>query len=379
MILTTLSFYSRSLLSFSLPQQLNFYAFRKIKYADTIRIDPKLEAETANYWRFRHEKFQRGKPELLGEIKRMNGQKQSSSTPKTPPAVKETLQENSALKTEVSHLKERVEAMTKNIDDLTSMVQKVTLVAAQPQQQGEHVVNHNNKRFKQETPLKTVPQQPQVATPSPVLPDPALSATPASIPEGATMDLEDASFFMPPSLPSPMPVDRTISNTSDLSDDGFVDQLFTAFKTEEVFDFENETESFSSSLPPTLKNKNTPRPELMERLGDALANLPRDIQELIVDRLIQAITSPKEIQDNISAANCLKENMAIAPKPSGGKALPSAVPLEKKMTSEEQKPMGLPLAAATLAALLSQYGGENNTKPSAANKDHKALLIPVHA
>jgi heat shock transcription factor 2 len=56
-------------------QQLNFYAFRKIKYADTIRIDPKLEAATANYCRFRHKPFLRGNPELLGEIKRMNGQK----------------------------------------------------------------------------------------------------------------------------------------------------------------------------------------------------------------------------------------------------------------------------------------------------------------
>jgi hypothetical protein len=59
----------------SFVRQLNFYSFRKIKYADTIRIDPQLEAETANYWRFRHEKFQKGKPELLIEIKRMTGQK----------------------------------------------------------------------------------------------------------------------------------------------------------------------------------------------------------------------------------------------------------------------------------------------------------------
>ena len=62
-------------------QQLNFYQFRKIKYVDSIRIDPKLEAETANYWRFRHEYFQRGRPDLLSEIKRLNGTKVTLPTP----------------------------------------------------------------------------------------------------------------------------------------------------------------------------------------------------------------------------------------------------------------------------------------------------------
>jgi hypothetical protein len=90
--------------------------------------------------------------------------------------------------------------------------------------------------------------------------------------------------------------------------------------------------------------------------------------------LIQAITSPKEIQDNISAANCLKENVATR---NGGKALPSAVPSQPcSLKKQEEQPMGLPLAAATLAALLAQYGGD--TKPSVA-KDHRALLVPVHA
>ena len=56
----------------SFVRQLNFYSFRKIK-DDALRIDIEEEKKTAQYWRFRHDKFQRGKPELLLEMKRMAG------------------------------------------------------------------------------------------------------------------------------------------------------------------------------------------------------------------------------------------------------------------------------------------------------------------
>lgn len=351
-------------------QQLNFYAFRKIKYVDTIRIDPKLEAETANYWRFRHEKFQRGKPELLGEIKRMNGQKQQqkSREKETTSANNLSEKENTALKSEVSSLKQRIEAMTKNIDELTSMVQKVTLVAQQPpqQQQEQEAVNSNNKRTKVE----------EAKPLSPILPDKAVSSVPAQT-SATPMDMEV--YPMPPSIPSPMRVnERTATTSSELSDEGFVDQLFTAFKTED-FDFDE-----SESLPPVERETNHPRPELMGRLSDALSVLPRDIQEMIVERLIQAITSPKEIQDSIATVNTLKETTIAVPR-GGGKALPSAVPQLPRTQAEQpqQVPqMGLNLAAATLAALLQQFGDAKTPEAVAAaagKETHKSLLIPVHA
>ena len=354
---------------------MNFYAFRKIKYADTIRIDPKLEAETANYWRFRHEKFQRGKPELLSEIKRMNGQKQQQQSGKTEstntvsttssaPIQPNADKENTALKSEVSNLKKRIEDMTKNIDVLTSMVQKVTLNAAQPQQhpikvqqliQQETVDPATHKRKKLLEPLSELP-----------LPDEMLS-------DSKAMDLSED--VTPPSIPSPMHVseDREVSNTSELSDDGFVDQLFTAFKTEE-FEFD-ETESVLPINDKVMDNR--PRPELMEKLSDALSLLPRDIQEMIVDRLIEAITSPKQIQESIFASKCLDTI-----KGTGAKALlPSTVPQspEYKDQEEASKNPSIPLAAATLAALLSQYG-QVQKGGKQQQQAHKTLpVIPVHA
>lgn len=339
---------------------MNFYAFRKIKYADTIRIDAQLEAETANYWRFRHEKFQRGKPEQLAEIKRMNGQKQQQKKDSTPQPSPE--KENSALKSEVSSLKQRIEAMTKNIDELSSLVQKVTLATKVTQAE---TVNENNKRTKVED--EPLPDTTESTT------DLTLASSREISPEVEKAPMELDTFPLPPSIPSPMPpVDRTATSTSELSDDGFVDQLFTAFKTED-FDFD-ESESVPST---SAGDSNRPRPELMNRLGDALAVLPRDIQELIVDRLIQAITSPKEIQENISAVNALKQvdkekvvNATTTPVQVSTPAI--VIPKDPKQVANLQ------LAAATLAALLSQCGGETK-QPKDSHSSNKTLLIPVHA
>jgi len=361
----------------SFVRQLNFYAFRKIKYADTIRIDPKLEAETANYWRFRHEKFQRGKPELLGEIKRMNGQKQQQKkdTSAVPAASAAAEKENSALKSEVSNLKQRIEAMTKNIDDLTSLVQKVTLATQTPPPVEK--VNSNNKRAKVED--SPIPD-------APVSTAPLVAATPehSSFESSSSDAMEVDAFALPPSIPSPMPVmDRPATSGSELSDEGFVDQLFTAFKTED-FDFdESETLPTNANSNTAVKTEeiekepNRPRPELMNKLSDALSVLPRDIQELIVDRLIQAITSPKEIQDNISAANALKQvDKKDVNQKNTVTSASSILPVAP--TKDPKQIANLQLAAATLAALLSQCGGENK-QPKDAHSGNKTLLIPVHA
>jgi heat shock transcription factor 2 len=307
----------------------------------------------------------------------MNGQKQQQAqqqqskpniaSSSSVVSVSENKKENSNLKSEVSTLKQRIEDMTKNIDQLTTMVQKVTVSAHQSQQQLQQQpvtppVDSANKRKKVESPVYDLP-----------VPDQMLSSAQIT----TAMDIDD--IVLPPSIPSPMPLEAEFSSTSELSDESFVNHLFTAFKTEDFFDDMEESVD--------AKKKNRPRPELMERLGDALAMLPRDIQELIVDRLIQAITSPKQIQEHISAVKCLDK----VKTDTGGKALlPSPVPQSPEHSEEEedeeeqdelakhQQKVGLPLAAATLAALLSQYGGELDSKQS--NQAHKTLpVIPVHA
>lgn len=165
-------------------------------------------------------------------------------------------------------------------------------------------------------------------------------------------------------------------------------------------DFSDEDKTaWKTSVSPettTLSNPNNrPSVELMGRLSDALSMLPRDIQEMIVDRLIEAITVPREIQESIQVAHALEEVMARPMSvPQSPKHEPVGVSMgddDSSFLAETSSP-ALPLAAATLAALLERYGkghhhdDEDHQVAAAAeamknSKDatQKSLLIPVHA
>jgi HSF-type DNA-binding len=400
----------------SFVRQLNFYSFRKIRYNDDVRIDPQKEAETANYWRFYHPKFQKGHPEWLMEIKRMPSQPKSASPAKpgmhqTGMATTESSSdaENIQLKTEVTSLKERIEAMTRNIDQLTNMVQQVTLNQEEEKTTKEMLLFHKRP--------KVVTEEQDVAFPDVALSIPSgendISMDVAEVKEQAE---EDAPALlgsgMPPALPSParigtLPPLRETSGTSEFSD-GFVDQLFSTFNGTSGSDLDfidDENTSWAAAVSPettSLSNpSNRPSAELMNRLSDALSMLPRDIQEMIVDRLIEAITAPKEVQESIQVAHALEEVMGGRPNsvPQSPKHEPAAS-LDAMDEDDshavgdlEESSRALPLAAATLAALLEQYGkghhhhhheDEQVAAAAAAMKkskdaSQKSLLIPVHA
>lgn len=397
----------------SFVRQLNFYAFRKIRYNDDVRIDAEQEALTANYWRFYHPKFQQGHPEWLTDIKR-SGSHPKPCSPSTSKAANTNSSdvENMQLKTEVTSLKERIEAMTKNIDQLTNMVQKVTL-----NQEEEKNNNNNDDAMLFHKRPKVITEEGQ----DDAFPDVAFSIPSAASANDTSMEIvdneqdgkekeDDISVFtesgMPPTIPSParintLPPLRETSGSSNFSD-GFVEQLFSTFQgaTEGDMDFSDEDKTaWKTSVSPettTLSNPNNrPSVELMGRLSDALSMLPRDIQEMIVDRLIEAITVPREIQESIQVAHALEEVMARPMSvPQSPKHEPVGVSMgddDSSFLAETSSP-ALPLAAATLAALLERYGkghhhdDEDHQVAAAAeamknSKDatQKSLLIPVHA
>jgi len=428
----------------SFVRQLNFYAFRKIKTNDSIRIDAALEAATANYWRFFHPKFQRGKPDWLQEIKR------SSSTPRgagiakkgivsgktaTPDAAPSSApvlgKENSELKTEVTSLKERIEAMNKNIDMLTTMVQNVSMAQkAKTDEESTSEVNENNKRVK--TALQTPARVPDEISSSIEVPDTAPSM-PSPVSVAATNTIPPSNPLKANNIRHTDLFLRETSQTSDISDEGFVDTLFTAFKGDEdsddvmgdVIDLaagpDVDTDSMKLIDSPWLNssplsdsilddvegvNDNRPRSELMNQLSDALSLLPQEIQELIVDRLIQAITSPKEIRESLQVTEALRDVVSsVTSTNTTTDYLPTSVPQSPRhvasscddlaMMSDDDRSTAaasvvpaatpspksvpnpsLPLAAATLAALLSQYGKEPQC--AAAVVAATNVLIPVH-
>lgn len=351
----------------SFVRQLNFYGFRKIKYADTIKIDAKLEAETANFWRFRHEKFIRGKPELLIDIKRSNGH-QAGAVKKTIPDAVKSKEEASVLQDEVTTLKQRIEAMTKNIDELTSLVEKVSLkqdgIAGPESQVG-------TKRKKVSTVME-----------NDIQPDAPISSSNAM--EIEDLSLDNASF--PPLPPAEVPSRSSSTESSKLTDDDFVDQLFNQFGDDDndmVGLLEEPKTAVKTESPAATEdtNDNSPDPKLMKKLSGALALLPREMQEMIVERLVANIMGTESIEKNVKAASALSDASKTTKSATDGKVTPTPVPaspsLESRPAPEQQAKVPLSLAAATLAALLGQY-----TTVKGKNGDlHKSLppVIPIHA
>ena len=416
-------------------QQLNFYSFRKIKYGDSIRIDLETEKRTANYWRFKHENFRQGRPDLLSDIKRMNGKNATVDAPNTasslvPSAVPSSVLSSSttkvvpnyvsssvsgppvqvAEKSEVLKLKKRIDEMTKNIDKLTEMVQKVTL-----HQQTE--VDHEDQSAAQPgSKRKKTPQQSdfesrnaEVAFPDLPMPDEAFSTSMMDIDELISPEaVSSAAEFLPAPLSAPL--SRETSSSTDVD---FVDHLFTAFhEDEEVLDWfasqnknsENSVNDLDEFLVSnTDQTNNRPNPELMQRLSDALQLLPRDVQELIVNRLIEAITSSEgftvpPIEVATLATTSVTPAKIVTPQAVEPSKVVEMVPPKKAAYIASSKSLPeqqiQPLAAATLAALLHHYSNQikvgsqqqqqqqqqDDTATAESKKNIKTLpVIQVHA
>jgi len=347
----------------SFVRQLNFYSFRKIKYVDTIRIDPKLEAETANYWRFRHEHFRRGRPDLLTEIKRMNGQKKEDKKDD-----KKVTTQSGPVNAEVAALKKRIDDMTKNIDALTAMVSKVNLKQEQQEvSDASAFIGAKRKKSEFELPMATpmITEQPAAAP----RPDDMLSNM--ELEEFASMPLPDpmplSNPEVPPGVSTGVSMGREMSEgqSSAISDTDFVNQLFTAF--EDGAD-EGLLQLNSESAPPKEEEPTTPNPDpqLMRRLGDALAVLPREMQEALVDRLVTQITSTDFVAGCVQQAAKVEgvtEHSVVAPQPPKTEDLAAAAPL----------------AAATFAALLHHYTTQVQGKSMKQISPNTLPIIPAHA
>jgi len=94
----------------SFVRQLNFYGFRKIKN-DPIKLSDERNNIESKWWKFKHEKFLKGRPDLLSEIRKSN-QNQNVD-----------LEEVGKLKEEVRNLKDVIRVMRAEMDALTGVVQ----------------------------------------------------------------------------------------------------------------------------------------------------------------------------------------------------------------------------------------------------------------
>lgn len=382
----------------SFVRQLNFYGFRKIKFADTIRINTALEQKTANFWRFRHDSFKRGREDLLVEIKRSNSTRPSNSTSdgraktktKQPPVKKQEEKKKEdvvELKNELDTLKSRIAQMTNNIDELTSLVHTVTL----KEKTNNSKVSANVDSDPVDNSASVGNKRKKVQGPGPVdmVVDEVMSSASAPAPRAtATASQLDDMAFNPsaifPSAPALHPEDQVAVPDSD---EAFVDELFNAFGDDMGIIPDSITSTCTALVSPVFvspvqtpikeEEKPTPNPKapdgkMMNNLSDALTVLPKDIQELLVNRLISTITSSDALRSHLDSLDSVVAEKIVAEKKETKESTKRCIPIE------HNPDMALPLAAATLTALMTQF--------SVAMKDKKnpvltksPPLIPIHA
>jgi heat shock transcription factor 2 len=411
----------------SFVRQLNFYGFKKVKYNDTLRIDEKLEAETANYCGFKHEKFQRGREDLLIEIKRTQSKESSTASVSNASGVdhaastKLGTSEVVELRSELKVLKDRIAKMNTNIDELANMVQNVSLhpteeSSAEKKRPDEQLsfddvyldgIQCGQKRKNDITEYENEYDMEMHLMEELSSSTDSTLAISGDLDQDSSQD-EDAYCVCRGPYKGFMigcdscndwfhgscigiteedgeKLDKFVcarcsiqesNDTDDMQVDSteeqFVNDLFHSFDSD-ISDSEHSScqavhEKYSSSVqtavatPEKIPDRDTicnaPDQKLMCKLTDALASLPKNTQETLVNRIINTIT--KAQKDSASKSS------------------------EQKRPNEIKKPLDhinnesdLPIAAATLSALITQC--------SAAMKDRTLMkqkslpVIPMHA
>mmetsp|Transcript_10399 Transcript_10399/g.20928 ORF Transcript_10399/g.20928 Transcript_10399/m.20928 type:complete len:465 (+) Transcript_10399:303-1697(+) len=323
----------------SFVRQLNFYGFRKVKN-ERVRIDEELEAAECNHWRFRHEKFRRGRPDLLKEIK------------KTSHAVAEK-EDVDSLKKEVKELRSRLSDMSDDVTRLTSLVETLMV-----NNSGGMSLGHRG-----DPPIKNKKRR---------LSTDGLSVRREDnniVSDGGRMTptaLEYQPGAMEPLKPQDRQRDMSMSSLASLGslDQAVTDGLLNDYLVDldEIMNAENEhqAQQLGAAVPdmavshqepstPTSGSSLSIKPELVKKLHDALALLPPALQETFVERLVNCIVAPNRFSDHVEAVSTLAERAAadVTNSGNGGNSM--------GVDGTDASKSIVPTAAAALGAYLNHY------------------------
>jgi hypothetical protein len=344
----------------SFVRQLNFYGFRKIK-SDPLRIKDAEANEESRYWKFHHEKFQRGRPDLLAEIRKSNHNESADK------------QEVEHLKNEVSHLKDRLSNMSRDMEKLTTIVSNFMQTQQLQQAYVPEVATKKMKMSKKLTHPSPV-RSGKVSSGPMDFSEPTHYATSGlmdvgqptlnPLPVGSMIDSTAAleSEFMGDSMMNALSLDPyvsgTIENCKPLSrensggatsftpqDEEILTSLFSLDHSDEINILENGgVPDMSLSMPSATNLSVNVDPALVQQLRDAVSKLPAAMQKLFVDRIVATIAEPEGFRNQVEAMTSLATSAA-------GEA-------KKRLIAagvSPEDPKCVQLASAVLGAYLSRY------------------------
>jgi len=329
----------------SFVRQLNFYGFRKIKN-DSVRIHED-DDEQNKFWRFKHEFFLRGRPDLLKEIRKSS-------------------QINAADQQEVDKLKEEVHYLKGEVGKLSSIVQQMAHTIRQLNGGEQHPAPtmsapsyepvQKKRRFDAENVLSMPVNQTYSLDgcdeqhPGVELLDPMVS--------DADLLVEDFPVFQPVNKPQRCESADLVEDMFDfVQDEGKVDVVNSLAPDQVNSSCLNRSVSYNGSDESVSQDQNKVDPKLSEKLNNALSMLPKTLQETFVERMVDTIANPESYQKHVDAVSVLATAAAI------------------EAENHEQQPAStnanaVPIAAAALGAFLTKYGNAMEGNVSAGGDVH---------
>jgi len=358
----------------SFVRQLNFYGFRKIK-TDPIRIRDQDSGAEAKYWRFRHEKFLRGRPDLLSEIKKSN---------QIEPAEK---QEVDALKNEVIELKLQLATMSKNMEQLAALVGSMMKNQEEQQKQADRFVKDSTSKKRRIS--VSVPNQQMsiskamspLSVKSHVIDNSVTNIKPfsvTSLPDASTANDSDlytevpgiplppASPFITNDFPKENSMGSLVGSLSEYDEDLLATLLALDDDSQNLLDnskTETEVPDTTMSLPHSKSMQDEQvDAKLVEQLRHSLKNLPKNLQELFVERLVNVIASPESFQNQVEAVSALAHAAAEEAKTPLDSTTNDTNMAQNDFDGNDcnNNRQSVDMATAALGSFLARYGANLN-------------------
>jgi hypothetical protein len=336
----------------SFVRQLNFYGFRKIK-SDPIRIRDAPPNEESRYWKFKHEKFQQGRPELLTEIKKAS---------QTESAEKQEIED---LKSEVNTLRE---ALSITMDDVNKLK---TLLGSVMKTQPKAMFTAETVSKKRKLDYTQFSQDILEPVPFADFNNSNNNMTRAGIPDEShgsdalythqVMPQTDALGPPPLSASAHRP---SYANAAPAPFSAQDDAIFSSLLSMDTLEEKKpENNSYMPSMAKPMNNY--VQPDLLERVRCSLANLPHSMQILFVDRIVNAIGDPEGMERQADAMTAL--------------AVSAGEEAQRIMMASGRSPKdkySAQLACAVLNAFLARYSCQDMQGP--VNPFEQGFSDPLH-